>query len=83
MDRQPNYECSFFELPLQPQSLAQPDLFEKAVEMERHMNEVRENLGRDAVYLHRALVPLDQAVGDQLPLFPEWDETCDEGVCFV
>lgn len=61
----------------------QPDLFEKAVEMERHMNEVRANLGRDAVYLHRALVPLDQAVGDQLPMFPAWDETCDEGVCFV
>ncbi len=59
-----------------------PDLFDVAVEMERHMNEVRENLGRDAVYLHRALVPLDQAVGDQLPMFPEWD-TCDEGVCFV
>lgn len=59
-----------------------PDLFQQAVEMERHMNEVRANLGRDAVYLHRALVPLDQAVGDQLPMFPEWD-TCDEGVCFV
>jgi len=60
----------------------QPALFWRAVAMEKHMNEVRENLGRDAVYLHRALVPLDQAVGDQLPMFPEWD-TCDEGVCFV
>lgn len=60
----------------------EPELFKQAVEMEKHMNDVRANLNRDAVYLHRSLVPLDQAVGNQLPMFPDWDG-CDEGVCFV
>lgn len=57
-----------------------PDLFQKAIELEQHINTKRP--GNETAFLHRSRRPLDQAVGDQLPMWPEWD-TCDEGVCFV
>jgi len=62
----------------------QPELFWRAVEMERMLNERRAKLGRDNMYFHSALVPLDQAVGDQLPMFPD-DEMamCESGYCMV
>lgn len=61
-----------------------PDLFERAVNLERMLNEKRGLLDRDACYLHRSLVPLDQAVGDQLPMFADWDmDTCESGYCMV
>ena len=61
----------------------QPELFAKAVEIERAMNRKRLAIHRDEVYLHRDLVPLDRAVGDQLPMFPENDDPCDSGYCMV
>lgn len=61
-----------------------PELFQRAVVLEQHIHEVRGLIGRDNVFIHRSLVPLDQAVGDQLPLFPEWDmDNCESGYCFV
>lgn len=61
-----------------------PELFWRAVAMEQMLNERRASLGRDSVYMHRALVPLDQAVGDQLTLF-DADEMamCESGYCMV
>lgn len=62
----------------------QPDLFQQAVEIEKHMNEKVGKTGREAFYLHPSLMPLDQAVGDQLPLWA--DETldaCETGYCMV
>lgn len=49
----------------------QPDLFDRAVAMERLMNQRRERLGKDAMWLTTALRPLDEAVRDtgQLDLF--------------
>lgn len=60
-----------------------PALFAKAVEVEQRINQKREGLGKDRLYLHRSLTPLDQAVGDQLPLFAEQPADCDSGYCWT
>lgn len=59
----------------------QPDLFDKAVAMEVRINEKRTEIGKDRVYLHPSLYPLEQVVGIQQPLFE--DESCDSGYCFI
>lgn len=59
-----------------------PGLFAKAVKLENRLNEKRDYLGKDRVYLHRALVPLDQAVGLQTNFFNELDN-CESGYCMV
>jgi hypothetical protein len=61
----------------------QPELFDKAVAVEVLLNGRREGKGKDHVYLHKTLVPLSQAVGDQMTMdFPD-DMPCDTGYCFV
>jgi hypothetical protein len=63
-----------------------PDLFWRAVDLERVLNERRDHLGKDHVWLTRFARPLDEAAGEaQATLFDAdgWGETCDEGVCFV
>jgi hypothetical protein len=61
----------------------QPELFDKAVGLEVLLNGRREGKGKDHVYLHKTLVPLSQAVGDQMTMdFPD-DMPCDTGYCFV
>jgi hypothetical protein len=59
-----------------------PELFQKAVEIERFLNYKREKIGKDQVYLHPNLVPLDQAVGDQSNFFGIVDN-CESGYCMV
>lgn len=59
-----------------------PDLFQKAVELEKRLNEKRDALGRDTVYLHGALRPLDKAVDKQGVLWTEFD-TCESGYCMI
>jgi len=61
-----------------------PELFAKAVALEETINAKRAEIGRDRVYLHPSLRPLEKAVSEQLPLFPDdGDSTCDSGYCFV
>jgi hypothetical protein len=59
-----------------------PDLFEAASKLETRLNEKRDAIGRDAVHLHPAQIPLDKAVGHQEML---WDDTsnCESGYCFT
>jgi len=59
-----------------------PDLFQKAVELERWLNYKRDKIGKDPVYLNQRLVPLDQAVGDQSNFF-EIVDNCESGYCMV
>jgi hypothetical protein len=60
-----------------------PDLFDEAVKIEKHIQWKRKKvLGKDDVYLHPSLKPLDQAVLDQLSFFDEW-ENCESGYCMV
>lgn len=62
-----------------------PELFAKAVEIDKHIREKRGELGKDGMYLHFARIPLDKAIGHQLAF--EFDDQdgipCDAGVCFV
>ncbi len=62
-----------------------PELFDKAVALENTLNERRAMLGKDNIYLHSSLVPLVNAVGDQMVFnFEEVDDMpCDTGHCFI
>jgi len=61
-----------------------PDLYADAVYIEKKVNEKRKNIGRDTMYMHRYMVPLD-VIGDQMMLdLPDDEEYyCQSGVCFV
>lgn len=61
----------------------QPELFQKSVDLELLLNERRAELGKDEIYLHNSCRPLDQAVGDQIPLFDSLDDNCESGYCFT
>ena len=62
----------------------EPEQFQRAVELERLLNERRARLGRDEIYLHASAQPLEHAVGDQYAFeFDESDMPCDTGYCFV
>lgn len=61
-----------------------PELFEQAVEIERVINAKRGLLEKDRVYLHADVVPLQNAVGDQMRLFTdEQMDTCESGYCLT
>ena len=60
-----------------------PDLFDKAVQLEKHINHKRQHtLGKDEVYLHSSLRPLDVAVGLQRTFLDEL-MNCESGYCFT
>lgn len=62
----------------------QPEQFGRAVALEQMLNERRATLGRDEIYLHASLQPLERAVGDQMAFdFSESDMPCDTGYCFI
>ncbi len=63
---------------------AQPDLFGRAVALERLLNDRRASLGLDRVYFSSKLKPLDQATTEykQVSFFEE-DDICESGYCFV
>lgn len=63
--------------------MSDPALFDKAVALEHRINEKRGAIGRDVVYLHPALVPLEQAVGEQYSLFDDTADSCETGYCFM
>lgn len=71
----------------QDQAREQPDLFERACQLEDTLNERRRGLGRDEVFLTRFGIPLREAINtNQLPLFTTGDEhdgQCDSGWCFT
>lgn len=61
----------------------EPEQFQKAIELEELINARRKGFGMNSVYLHKALRPLEQAVGDQMAMEFSDDEICDSGYCFV
>lgn len=84
----PKSACFFcpFHRPSAWQALAidHPDLFEKSVHLERTLNERREMLGKDPVWLTRFNKPLDLVVNDDQQAFVfEGPEGCDEGYCWT
>lgn len=64
----------------------QPDLFWRSVELEEFLNQRRESLGMDSVWLSGALKPLDEATHEYLQdnIF-DFDafEGCESGYCMV
>jgi hypothetical protein len=59
-----------------------PDLFQKSVEIEQHINVKRQTiLNKDRVWLHPALIPLDQALDIQMS-FDDLDN-CESGFCLT
>lgn len=61
------------------QKRQEPDLFEKACALEDLLNERRDELGKDHVYLARHGKPLRDVVDDQLVL--DGLDSCDSGWC--
>jgi hypothetical protein len=64
----------------------EPELFEKAAQLEDILNERREKLGKDHVYLTRFAKPLRDAIGEadtMLPIFGPDQDQCDEGYCWT
>lgn len=67
-----------------------PELFTATAELERMLNQKRAAIGKDAVYISgvgvRKALPIDQAIPDQLGLFPEWideQDGCESGYCMT
>lgn len=63
-----------------------PDLFEKAVELELVLSERSVQLGKDPGFLTRHGRPLNVCIPDQLGLFPEWldeQDGCESGYCMT
>jgi hypothetical protein len=64
----------------------QPVEFEKACQLEELLNQRRDELGKDHVYLTRFARPLREAIPDGvdlLPMFDESDGLCDSGWCMT
>ena len=65
----------------------EPELFQKSVDLEAMLNERRDALGTDHVWMTRFGRPLDEVVSDQLVLDVEGPgsarATCDTGHCFT
>ena len=85
----PKSSCYFcpFHSPVEWQRIKRetPELFFKAVAIEKRINEKRinEKLGRgDEVWLHPYLRPLEESVTDQLTFFDELS-VCESGYCMV
>lgn len=63
--------------------LEQPDLFEKAADLETLLNERRQMLGKDPVWLTRFRKPLREAIGKQGMLDLEIEDACESGYCLT
>jgi hypothetical protein len=59
-----------------------PELFQKAIDLEKYINGKRNAMGRDISYLHSSLKPLEQAVDMQGNFFNEL-ENCESGYCMT
>lgn len=61
-----------------------PDLFQKAVELERHLNVKRGALGRDQMWLTAFARPLDEVIqGEQVDWTEAVDDTCNIYSCMT
>lgn len=66
--------------------LKEPDLFERAVELERTLNETRASIGRDPIWMSDRLKPLDIAIpqgAEQIDMFDDDGEACTTGFCWT
>ncbi|MEU3074838.1 phosphoadenosine phosphosulfate reductase [Streptomyces laurentii] len=63
----------------------EPELFERACQLEELLNRRRDELGKDHVWLTRFNRPLRAAIPDGVDTLPfdEWDSGCDSGWCMT
>lgn len=63
----------------------EPELFERACDVEDEINRKRREQGKNAAYLSRLAAPLRTITEaqDELPLFSPDADTCDEGYCWT
>lgn len=59
----------------------EPELFQQAIAIECKINETRQVIKRDRVYLHRWLVPLEDIEGIQTEFNFDGDDNCESGYC--
>src|SRR3990172_3446954 len=59
-----------------------PELFDRAIELEKLLNLKRAALNRDPVWLTAKARPISEVVGNQPLLIPD-EPPCDSGYCFV
>lgn len=77
------YFCPFKSLEdWRRQRATEPDLFAESVALERLVNDHREEMGRDKVWLSSTMRPLDE-LPDQLGMFDESEATCDTFSCMT
>jgi len=67
-----------------------PELFVATAELEKMLNQKRAALEKDPVYISgigaRRALPINEAIPDQLGLFPEWideQDGCESGYCMT
>ena len=63
-----------------------PELFEKAVYLEKVLHDRSIAMGKDPAFLSRHGRPLSSCIPDQLGLFPEWldeQDGCESGYCMT
>lgn len=62
-----------------------PELFERAAELEEHLNTVRASIGKDSVWLSAGAIPLRSSIGDEAALFDVdlVPGECDSGWCMT
>ncbi len=61
-----------------------PDLFFDAVNIEKKVQRKRKDRDKDRMWMHRKLIPLDQAIPDQPFLFDlDNMDNCESGYCFT
>lgn len=81
------YFCPFHTLPVWDEMRrTDPDLFEKAAALEDLLNERRDILGKDHVWLTSQAAPLRTVIHegrDLLPFLDDTDSSCDSGWCFT
>ena len=64
----------------------EPELFRKAVELEKLINQKRKNFDQNEVWLTRSLRPLDESIEEAPSIIKETEdgpEGCDEGYCWT
>jgi PP-loop superfamily ATP-utilizing enzyme len=61
----------------------EPELFARACALEELLNDRRDMLGRDHVYLTRFGRPLDKAIPDGVNVLPFDEGECDSGWCMT
>ena len=59
------------------------DLFNQAIEMEQSLQNRRVELGRDTIWLSKAMIPLSQLCTNEQTSFDFDDVACESGYCMT